>query len=332
MKDAVPKSGHPRGCLRNHDPNADRTIVRGDGVCVWDDHGREYIDLTSSYSATNFGHAPVRLIDAAVDQMRTLSLACGLETPWRGELVDRLVDLSPIPQPSKAWLCTTGARAVEVAWKIAYAVRPGRILSFEYAYHGRSLATANLSSTRRSPLFQEYAQSPLPFPYRFGCGKLEAQQRLEEQCLKEIERRLVEDAASISAVAVEPAIGANGYLFASDEFFQRLREVTQRLGILMICDEIQMGLGRLGSLFACASQGWVPDLLVLGKSLGGGLVPISAVIGQATLLDKLEPGVESETFAGNPLACRLGLEVLEMLESGEILENARVMEIDCEAV
>ncbi len=226
MKDAAPKSGHPRGCLRSHDPNADRTIVRGDGVCVWDDHGREYIDLTSSYSATNFGHAPARLIETAIDQMRTLPLVCGLETPWRRELVDRLVDLSPIPQPSKAWLCTTGARAVEVAWKIAYAVRPGRILSFEYAYHGRSLATANLSATRRSPLFREYAQPPLPFPYRFGCETVEAQQRLEEQCLVEIERRLVEEAASISAVAVEPVIGANGYLFASDEFFidcERLR-------------------------------------------------------------------------------------------------------------
>ncbi len=95
MKDAAPKSGHPRGCLRNHDPNADRTIVRGDGVCVWDDHGREYIDLTSSYSATNFGHAPVRLIDAAVDQMRTLSLACGLETLG---VVNWLTDWSIYPR------------------------------------------------------------------------------------------------------------------------------------------------------------------------------------------------------------------------------------------
>ncbi len=116
----------------------------------------------------------------------------------------------------------------------------------------------NLSATRRSPLFQECAQSPLPFPYTFECEPVEAQQRLEEQCLGEIERTVRGQAGFYFCSCVEPVVGANGYLFASDEFFQRLRQLTQRLGILMICDEIQMGLGRLGSLFACASQGWVP--------------------------------------------------------------------------
>ncbi len=127
---------------------------------------------------------------------------------------------------------------------------------------------------------------------------------------------------SLSAVIVEPAVGARGYIAPPNEYWQSLREVTQRYGVLLIADEIQMGLGRTGHWLLSRYQGWQADLIVLGKSLGGGIVPLSAVIGPQQLVDDLPAGSESETFAASPLAMAIGSEVLNQLATGPWLNRA----------
>ena len=123
---------------------------------------------------------------------------------------------------------------------------------------------------------------------------------------------------------MEPAIGARGYYFASGEYYRRLVRLVREHGLLVISDEIQMGLGRLGSMVASHSQGWIPDLIVFGKSLGGGIAPISAVIGEADQMDQLGQGIESETFGANPLACRIAIEVLLILNDAIFLDHVRI--------
>jgi 4-aminobutyrate aminotransferase-like enzyme len=317
----------PRGVQRSHDPAYQLEFVRGEGCYLWDGSGKRYLDFVSGYSSLSFGHSHPRLVAAAKDQLDKLVHLVGWNHPWRSALAERLAQLAPVQQPAQVWISTTGARAIEIAWKIAYANRPGVIVSFDYAYHGRSIATSQITHTDRIdiPLPQSIEQGDtrntsamslpvLPYPPCEDCPLGLTRTSCDAECFDASEAWLQTHHEAISAVIVEPALGARGYYFAADAFFQRLRTITHELGILLIDDEIQMGLGRLGSLFAASKQGWEPDLIVLGKSLGGGLVSISAVIGPAKLMDTLPAGVESETFAADPLACRIALEALDLFQ------------------
>lgn len=280
------------------------------------------MDLVSGYSSTLFGHAHPRLVAAAREQVGVLTQLVGWRHPWRDALEARLAAAAPTEGPTAVWLSTTGARAVEVAWKAAYAVRPGRIVPFDLAYHGRSAATAWLSHTRRLKIVDADVDRRLTFPRCHACPVGRTPETCGAECLEHDASWIEAEAESISAVLVEPMLGARGYWWAPPIYFQRLRELTRRLGILMIDDEVQMGLGRMGTLFACQAQGWQPDLIVLGKSLGGGMVSLAATLGPRTILDAIEPGVESETFAAQPLACRLGLESLGLLLDERLIDRA----------
>lgn len=315
----------PHGVQRPHDPAYQLEFVRGEGCYLWDSSGKKYLDFVSGYSSLSFGHSHPRLVSAAKDQLDVLVHVVGWNHPWRTELADRLSELAPVQQRAQTWISTTGARAVEIAWKIAHTCRPGVIVSFDYAYHGRSIATSQITSTDRidirlpqtfqpvDPTNQRFNALPvLQYPSCEACPFDLDRSSCAAECFDDSEAWLRLHADKISAVIVEPALGARGYYFAANAFFHRLRQVTRETGILLIDDEIQMGLGRLGSLFAATAQGWEPDLIVLGKSLGGGLVNVSAVIGNELVMDGLPPGVESETFAADPLGCRVAIEVLDL--------------------
>jgi acetylornithine/succinyldiaminopimelate/putrescine aminotransferase len=143
-----------------------------------------------------------------------------------------------------------------------------------------------------------------------------------DESLERFRTILQQRADELSALLVEPAIGSKGYYFAPSKYFQELTSLAREFGLLVISDEIQMGLGRLGSLVASHGQGWRPDVLVLGKALGGGMVPVSCVLGKAGLMDSLGEGLESETFAASPLTCRLGLETLRILASSDCIATS----------
>lgn len=324
--DSKNASSVPRGSLREHDPNGELVFVRGEGVYLWDTQDRRYLDFVSGYSSTLFGHCHPRLVEVAREQLGVLTQIVGLQHPWRQTLESRLAELAPMAPPAKVWLAATGARAIEIAWKLAYAYRPGCIVAFDLAYHGRSIATSLLSDTKRLPILHGDVLSPLPYPRCQACPVGLQPMSCHAECFNDSKSWIEKNADKISSIVVEPAIGARGYYYAPPVFFQRLREVTRQHGVVLIDDEVQMGLGRFGTLFASQSQGWEPDLAILGKSLGGGIVAISAVVGRAEIMDSLPQGYESETFAANPLACRLALETLDLLVRDRMLERAKQFE------
>jgi acetylornithine/succinyldiaminopimelate/putrescine aminotransferase len=149
---------------------------------------------------------------------------------------------------------------------------------------------------------------------------------LQEACnesLDAFQKLLQTHSGRLSALLIEPAIGSRGYYFAPADYYQRLVALGREHGLVIISDEIQMGLGRLGGMIASHLQAWCPDLLVLGKALGGGMMPVSCVIGSSEIMDQLRSGYESETFAGSPLACRIAIETLRILSSTRVIEESR---------
>ena len=357
----------PAGAGRSHDPHANLVFKRGSGHRVWDTTGRVYIDLIGGYSSLNLGHAHPVLLAVAQEQLKQLTFCTGGNSPWMAELEQALVDVvsrsrlpggtellnsparqagptmnSPARQAGptmsttwtspKVWLSTTGARAVEVAWKVAFANRPGGLMRFDLGYHGRSLATSLISDTQRSSALTVFSQldetqlegnGVVPYP---RCGS-----QCDGHCLEcnasisAAQSWLKRNGQTTSAMIMEPAIGARGYYFASGEYYRRLVRLLREHDLLVISDEIQMGLGRLGFMVASHAQGWIPDLIVFGKSLGGGITPISAVIGDANRMDRLGQGIESESFAANPLACKIAIEVLTILNDAILLERVRLV-------
>ncbi len=314
----------PKGMGRTSDPIYGPNFVRGAGSWLWDDADKKYLDCTTGYSASNFGHCHPALTAVAIEQLQCLTHLTGQRHPWRAQLCRRLASEFPSIRDCKVWLVTTGARAVELAWKLAWQRRPGQLLHFSYSYHGRSIATSTLSATKQLPICLNLNSQGLAYPDCAICPFKLHPQTCNAECFGAVEQEINEQARHASAVIVEPAIGARGYLFPPTIFFDKLRRLTQDLNLILISDEIQMGMGRLGQFSASYLQGWTPDIVLLGKSLGAGIVPISAVIGSSDLIDSLEPGIESETFAANPLACRVALRAIDILaeNDNELLRRA----------
>jgi 4-aminobutyrate aminotransferase-like enzyme len=312
---------------RPTDPKFGRVYCRGRGARLWDIEGRDFIDLTCGYSASNFGHVFEPLVNIATRQLSILTHLTQEPHVGRIELASKLIELCGFgPRQALAHFNATGARAIETAWKAAYNYRPGKIVSVSPSYHGRSLATAEVSETGRAVpglvnknLLERRAANE--FAYCAACQLDLSFPVCQTKCIDSLLEFLRKHAESISAILVEPAVGARGYIFPPNEYWHRLRETTTAFGILLIADEIQVGLGRCGSILLSRHQGWNADLVVLGKSLGGGVAPISAVVGRREVLESLPPETESETFACTPFASAIAIEVLNQLENGGWIEH-----------
>lgn len=314
----------PVGTIRAHDPLASLMLVRGQGDWVWDTEGRRYLDFIGGYSSCIVGHSHPRLIEAACDQLRRIAFAHSANSPERTELEKKLSRFFSVSdEPCKVWMTTGGTRAVELAWKIASAHRPGSVLRFDRAYHGRSLATACISDTPRSTAiaFAPNLDRTIPFPVSLS----RTGEDIDAQCEVSLERAsdlIARHHRNLSMLLMEPAIGSRGYYFAPPWFCKRLADLAHSYGLLVASDEIQMGLGRLGAWSVACADGWKPDLVILGKGLGAGIVSMGVVVGAATLLDSLPEGIESETYAAMPLACRIGLAVLDILDQESWVRSA----------
>ena len=306
------------------DPMVGPVIARGEGSRVWDIDGRRYFDLTCGYSAANFGHAFPPLVQAAQEQLQRLTHLTGMAHPGRAELANLLIEHCG-SSGDRVIFNTSGSRAIETAIKVALTYRPGQIVSIGAAYHGRSLFTSNLSDTAKVSglTIPGCVQRPMAeMAYCAYCPLGLVHPQCNVACVESLVRWIEQEQATISAIIAEPAYGARGYIAPPDEYWQRVRAVTARYGILMIADEIQMGLGRSGHWLLSRAQGWQADLVVLGKSLGGGITPISAVIGREALINGLPAGSESETFAASPLGTAVGIEVMHQLRDGPYLAGA----------
>lgn len=334
------------GTLRPHDPNQDIQWSSGSGVWLWDNAGNKYLDCVSGYSANVLGHCHPDLVAALTDQASKLNFATGGESSLRKELEEQMCHVVAqnmayhSPESSsldslKAWISTTGARAIEIAWRIAFHRRPGGLVTFDLGYHGRSIATSYVSDTAQQDCLMAGPSAVVRFPIPFPHVDASSNNTLQCACNESLEvfRELLRtNAGQLSALLLEPAIGSRGYYFAPDEYFQKLIGLGREHGLLIISDEVQMGLGRLGSMVASYSQGWFPDLLVFGKALGGGVLPVSCVIGSSDIMDQLRTGYESETFAGSPLACRIAIEVLRIMDSTDVIEESSSLHAELRSV
>jgi 4-aminobutyrate aminotransferase-like enzyme len=305
-----------------------------EGAYLYDVEGRRVLDFRCGYSAINFGHTPQRLIEAAEKQMRSLTQLTQLPSTALIEFAEQLLSFLGCRGTAKVLLNVSGARAIETALKIALHRRPGTIVCFEHGYHGRSLATQPLSD---ASTFSEAWPWPglwsrsgngdicrLPYPREDAAinSTLNPLTRNPRACdwsevLELWDQCVASRDVPLSAVLIEPMLGARGYIAPPEHFFHELLQRTHERGGLVIADEVQVGLGRGGGRLMSHAQGWQPDLVVLGKSLGGGLLPISAVVGAAGLIDLLPNGSESETFAAHPLACAVASAALDWLQELE---------------
>ncbi|MGI5252044.1 ornithine--oxo-acid transaminase [Actinacidiphila glaucinigra] len=287
-------------------------VASAEGAWVTDVEGRRYLDMLAGYSALNFGHRNARLIEAAKAQLDRVTLTS------RAFHHDRFArfctELAELCGMEMVLPMNTGAEAVETAVKTArkwgYRVKgvpdgQAKIVVAADNFHGRTTTIISFSTDPEARAdFGPYTPGFEVVPY----GDLAA---LEAA----LDDRTV-------AVLMEPIQGEAGVLVPPAGYWAGVRRLTEERGILFIADEIQSGLGRTGRTFASEHEGVVPDMYVLGKALGGGVVPVSAVVSSSEVLGVYRPGEHGSTFGGNPLACAVALEVLAMLRSGEYQQRA----------
>ncbi|ADG73689.1 ornithine aminotransferase [Cellulomonas flavigena DSM 20109] len=297
------------------------TLATGEGSWVTDTDGRRYLDLLAGYSALNFGHRHPALVAAAHAQLDRLTLTSRafdheLLEPFAQALVGLvgplLAGTSHLVLPMN-----TGAEAVETAIKAArkwgYEVRgvpEGRatVVVADGNFHGRTTTIVSFSSdpdARRG--FGPFTPGFVSVPYGDAAALAAAV-----------------DATTV-AVLLEPVQGEQGVVVPPADYLPAARRVCDDAGVLLVADEIQSGLGRTGSTLACERFEVRPDLVTLGKALGGGVVPVSAVVGRADVLEVLTAGTHGSTFGGNPLACAVGLAVVDLLAPGTLQARARTL-------
>ncbi|MFD7278999.1 ornithine--oxo-acid transaminase [Streptomyces sp. NPDC059862] len=287
-------------------------VASADGAWMTDVEGRRYLDLLAGYSALNFGHGNRRLIEAAKAQLERVTLTS------RAFHHDRFAafcaELAELCGMEMVLPMNTGAEAVESAVKTArkwgYRVKgvPAEMAKIVVAggnFHGRTTTIISFSTAPEARAdFGPYTPGFAIVPY----GDLTAMREVMTE--------------NTVAVLLEPIQGESGVIVPPPGYLPAVRELTRERNVLFIADEIQSGLGRTGRTFACEHEGVVPDVYVLGKALGGGIVPVSAVVSSAEVLGVFRPGEHGSTFGGNPLACAVALEVIAMLRSGEYQARA----------
>jgi ornithine--oxo-acid transaminase len=290
----------------NYDP-LPVMVSHGEGAWVWDDEGRRYLDFLAAYSALNFGHRHPALVEAARRQLDRVTLTSrafhhDLLGPFCAELASLAGKEMVLPM-------NTGAEAVETALKAArrwgYEVKgvprdQATVIVMEGNFHGRTISIVSFSDdqTARSG-YGPYTPGFRSVPYGDAAALAAA----------------VDD--STVAVLLEPVQGEAGVIVPPEGYLADVRRLCDAHGLLMVADEIQSGLGRTGRTFGCDHDGVTPDMYVLGKALGGGIVPLSAVVADRDVLGVFTPGSHGSTFGGNPLAVAVGREVIRLLASGE---------------
>ena len=300
-------------------------VAEAEGARITDVDGRAYLDFAGGIGCQNTGHRHPAIVDAIKDQAdRYLhqGFFVGMYEPYV-EVCRRLAELSPcLGEEQRSLLVNAGAEAVENAVKIARAAT-GRsaVVVFDYAFHGRTLLAMTMTSKvvpyKRGfgPFAPEVYRVPAPYPYR-GVSTDDAIAALEQLFKADV------DPATVACVVLEPVQGEGGFIVMPPDYPRRLQEVCRKHGILYVDDEIQSGIGRTGKMWAIEHyEGAEPDVLVSGKSLGGGL-PLAAVTARAEIMDAVPSGGLGGTFGGNPLSCAAGVAALDIVSEPDFLARA----------
>jgi 4-aminobutyrate aminotransferase-like enzyme len=300
------------------------SAARGTSIETTD--GRVFLDLNNGWSATSFGHGNPELLSVLAEQASSLDHTPNRLSDKKVTLCRELALASEILD-AKVFLGTTGSDVVELAKKLAYRFTGKRLIaSFADGFHGRTIGALSTYNPRSLeelgiPHIKDSVQFTYPYCKRcpFNCHP----ETCKVECLDEFER-----AASMgcfAAVLFEPALGSGGYVFPPMKAVEKLATVANRNRMLIVVDEIQMGLGRAGCMFLHKAFGIMPDIALLGKALSGGVFPISAAIGRPEIMDCLSPGTHTGSFAGSPIGAALGLKVLSFFEKDGFLQNINAL-------
>ncbi len=310
--------------------STDVVVAKAEGGIVWDVDGNTLLDFAGGIGMMNVGHRAKPVVKAMHEQLDKYIHTCALVTTFEPyiELSELLNSVTPGDFAKKTLLATSGSEAVENAVNIAryYTKRPG-VICFEGAYHGRTLLTLGLTS--KYGLFKKGFGSfpsdiyrlPAPNPYRTPKGMTE--KSYIQYCCDNLDTALIAqiDPAACAAIIIEPVQGEGGFIPMPTPFLQKIREICDKHGIVMICDEIQSGFGRTGKLFACNHSGIVPDMITMAKSMGAGM-PISAVTGKAEIMDAPHLGGIGGTYGGSPVAAVAAIAAVKIISSPEFLKRA----------
>lgn len=290
-------------------------LVKGEGIYVWDDQGQRYTDLMSAYSAVSLGHSHPRLVQTISQQAQQLAVCSrAFFTDKLGPFLERACQLTKM---DRALPMNTGAEAVETALKAArkwgYKVKnipagKAEIITCNGNFHGRTIAIVGFSSEA------QYRDGFGPFPDGFVS--------IDYGDINALERSIT---ANTAAFLVEPIQGEAGIVLPPEGYLAACARICKANNVLLICDEVQTGLGRTGKLLACEHDGVQPDALILGKALGGGMLPVSLFLARQQVMGVFHPGDHGSTFGGNPLAAAVGLEALNVLVEEKLVERSAEM-------
>ncbi|HWC78966.1 MAG TPA: acetylornithine transaminase [Pseudonocardiaceae bacterium] len=281
------------------------TLVRGEGAWVFDADGNRYLDLVGGIAVNALGHAHPAVVAAVTEQIGRLGHTSNLYiNPVAVELAEALLDVTGFAGNGKVLFCNSGAEALEGAFKITRLTGRQKVVAAEGAFHGRTMGALALTGQpgKREP-FEPLTPGVTHVPF----GDLAALKAVVDN--------------ETAAVFLEPVLGEGGVIPAPDGYLAAARELTSEVGALLVIDEVQTGLGRMGSWFAFQQAGITPDIITLAKGLGGGL-PLGAVVGVGAAGDLLRPGQHGTTFGGNPVCCAAGLAVLRTIAADRLAEHA----------
>ncbi len=296
-----------RSVMMNNYGTPTVNLVRGEGAVVWDADGRRYLDFVTGIAVNALGHAHPAVVSAVTRQIATLGHTSNLYLNEPAlTLAERLLELSGIAD-GKVLFCNSGAEAVEAAFKLTRRTGRTTVVATEGGFHGRTMGALALTGQpgKREP-FEPLVPGVRHVPY----GDVAA-----------LERAVDSDTA---AFFVEPVQGENGVVVPGEGYLKAAREITRRHGALLVVDEVQTGIGRLGSWFAYQRAGIQPDVVTLAKGLGGGL-PLGACLAFGEAATLFEPGQHGTTFGGNPVCCAAGLAVLDTIAANGLLDHATAL-------
>ena len=290
----------------------DVVIQRAEGVYVWDVEGRRFMDFLAAYSAVNQGHGHPRILQALIDQSKTLALTSrAFRNDQLGRFYEKLVQLTGY---QRVLPMNTGAEAVETAIKAArkwaYTVKgvaeeEAEILVFDNNFHGRTTTIVGFSSEPQ---------------YRAGFGPFTPGFQILP--FGDIEAVRAAIGPNTAAVLIEPIQGEGGIIIPPDGYLRELRELTDEHRTLLIADEIQAGLGRTGKMFAFEHENIRPDMVIVGKALSGGFYPVSAVLADEAVMDVFKPGDHGSTYGGNPVAAAVACAALDVIVDEGLIEHS----------
>ncbi|MBD0337481.1 MAG: aspartate aminotransferase family protein, partial [Cyanobacteria bacterium Co-bin13] len=291
-------------------------LERGRGCRVWDTAGREYLDFVAGIATCTLGHAHPAMVEAVTQQMQTLHHVSNLYyVPEQGELARWLTQHSCA---DRAFFCNSGAEANEGAIKLArkYAhtqrnIQTPIIITAQASFHGRTLATITATG---QPKYQKNFDPLMPGFFYVPYNDIEA--------LRDAIATLDADQPQVAAIMLEALQGEGGVRPGDLDYFQQIRQICDETGILLILDEVQVGMGRSGQLWGYENLGIEPDIFTSAKGLGGG-IPIGAMLCKSHC-DVLQPGDHASTFGGNPFACKVALTVCQTLEKDDLLKNVQL--------